>query len=460
MNEIFTSVICANATHPGAAALAVVRMSGAGSFDIAERMLFVKNGDIKDIPPRRAVYCCVRDGEETVDDVVAVFYKGPSSYTGEDSVEITCHGGSLIVRRILSLMCRYGAVPAQPGEFSRRAFANGKLTLTEAESIIDSIEAKTPLQLKIANAHRSGDIDRRAQEIAGELKALLGGIYAAIDFPEEEIGALDRGGIADGVNGILKKVSAFAGTYEAGKIIRDGVPTAIVGRPNTGKSSFLNMLLGRDRAIVAGTAGTTRDTLEETCVCGGVMLNLADTAGIHESCDGVELEGIRRAKEKADDAALIFAVFDGSMPLTDDDLSLIERLLRYRDKQIVAVINKRDLGVTADESKIPPVWEKAVISTRYSEDTDRIDGIVKKLFGDDLLFDSGEAMITSARQHAAVRKAEDALKKAADMLTSGMPADMAAAEIEAAYAAIAELDGRQISEEIANEIFSRFCVGK
>ena len=460
MNEIFTSVICANATHPGAAALAVVRMSGAGSFDIAERMLFIKDKNVKDIPPRRAVYCCVRDGDETVDDVIAVFYRAPSSYTGEDSVEITCHGGSLIVRRILALMCRFGAVPAEPGEFSRRAFANGKLTLTEAESIIDAIEAKTPLQLKVANAHRSGDVDRRAAKIAEELKTLLGGIYAAIDFPEEEIGALDRDGTADGAKRILTEVSAFASTYRAGRIIKDGVPTAIVGRPNTGKSSFLNLLLGRDRAIVSDTAGTTRDTLEETCVCGGVMLDLSDTAGIRRSGDGIELEGIRRAREKADAASLIFAVFDGSVPLSDDDIGLIRELSGYAGKQIVAVINKRDLGTVVDAGAFPDEWEKAVVSTKYPSDTEIIDGIVKKLFGGDLLFDGGEALITSARQHAAACRAEEALKTAVDMLNSGMPADMAAAEIEAAYSAVAELDGRQISEQIANEIFHRFCVGK
>ena len=402
----------------------------------------------------------MRDGEETVDDVVAVFYKAPASYTGEDSVEITCHGGSYIVCRILSLLIKHGAVPAGPGEFSRRAFANGRLTLSEAESIIDSIEAKTAAQLRIANAHRGGDVDRRAQEIENDIKKLLGDVYAAIDFPEEEIGALDTDGVKESVGAILKKVSSFAGTYAAGRIIKEGVPTAIVGRPNTGKSSFLNLLLGRDRAIVTSMAGTTRDTLEETCVCGGVMLNIADTAGIRESRDAVELEGIRRAREKAKSASLIFAVFDGSSELEKDDLSLISELSTIKGAKTVAVINKRDLGTVTDGSEFPAEWKKIVISAKCNSDAEKADAAVRELFGSDELLDSGEAIITSARQHAAAERAETALKTALDMLTRGMPADIAAAEIEEAYSAIAELDGRQISEEIANEIFHRFCVGK
>ena len=460
MNELFTSVICANATHPGAAALAVVRMSGADAFDIAGKILFSKNGNIKDIPPRKAVYCFVRDGEETVDDVVAVFYKAPASYTGEDSVEITCHGGSLIVRRILSLMIKHGAVPAGPGEFSRRAFTNGKLTLTEAESIIDSIEAKTSAQLRVANAHRSGDIDRRAAEITAELKTLLGDIYASIDFPEEEIGALDAEGTKAALEKIKEKVASFAGTYAVGKIIKEGVPTAIVGKPNTGKSSLLNLLLGRDRAIVTSTAGTTRDTLEEVCVCGGVMLNIADTAGIRESGDGIELEGIRRAREKAAEASLILAVFDGSLPLDGDDLAVISELRAMQDKQVIAVLNKRDLGTVVTPDAFPAEWKNTVISAENGDDRALLDEAVKDLFDSDAILESGDAVITSARQHAAAERAAEALEKASDMLGSGMPADMAAAEIEAAYSAIAELDGRQISEEIANEIFHRFCVGK
>ncbi len=460
MNELFTSVICAAATHPGAAALAVIRMSGAGSREIAGKMLFSKNGNTLDIPPRKAVYCCVGDGDEIIDDVVAVFYKAPSSYTGEDSVEITCHGGTLIVKRIISLLCRHGAVPAGPGEFSRRAYANGKITLTEAEAIIDSIEAKTSAQLRVANAHRGGDIDRRAAEIEEGLKALLGNIYAAIDFPEEEIGALDEKETAEAVSALLGKVSSFTATYEQGRLIRDGVDAAIVGRPNTGKSSFLNLLLGRDRAIVTSTAGTTRDTLEEGCVCGGVQLNLSDTAGIRESSDGIELEGIRRAREKASCAELIFAVFDGSVPLTAEDRAIIDELSSYRDKQTVAVINKRDIGTVVGEGEFPAGWRKAVISAKIREDADVIARIVGDLFGSDLLIGNGDAIITSARQHAAAERAQKSLETALEMLRSGLPVDMAAAEIEAAFAAVSELDGRRISEEIANEIFRRFCVGK
>ncbi len=464
MNNL-TQVIAAVSTPPGKGGVAIIRVSGDGAFDIADKVFLpIKNTKFSDCPARMQIYGHIIDGGERVDDVLATRFVAPHSYTGEDTVEIACHGGILVTALVLEAILKAGAVPATAGEFTRRAFLNGRLSLTEAEAISDLLEARSREQIKLSSSGARSALSTRINEIRTELVGLMSSIYARIDYPDEDLGDFDDSEVLARLYNIRKKITSLLSTYKTGRAISEGVRTVICGKTNVGKSSLYNMLLGEDAAIVTDIEGTTRDVLERSVPLGRVMLRLADTAGIREGegVDAVERIGIEKSREMIEKSELLFAIFDISSPFDEKDELLLELISKSCAPKI-AILNKSDKPAIFDKSKLGDGFNYTLVTSMQgegSENLNEIERVVNALFTDEQLVVGEDAVLFSARQNASLARALEFVELAIGSLAAGFSQDAASSDIERALGAISELDGRAVSEEIVADIFSKFCVGK
>ncbi|MBQ3816772.1 MAG: tRNA uridine-5-carboxymethylaminomethyl(34) synthesis GTPase MnmE [Clostridia bacterium] len=448
--------IAAIASPLGEASIGVIRISGEKATDIADRIFFSYQGKkLKDLGGYRALYGEIRENGTVVDDAVALVFKAPKSYTGEDVVEISVHGGTIVVKKTLRLILDNGACLAEPGEFTKRAFLNGKTDLTRAESIIGLISARNEAQLKISKSAHNGVLSRKITEIEQNMVAAAASIAAYSDYPDEDLEGLDNENFLNMLESSHKSLSEMLSSYDAGRIIREGVDTAIVGKPNVGKSTVMNMLSGWERSIVTDIAGTTRDIVEDTVTVGDIILCLSDTAGIHETEDTVERLGVERACSKIDTAGLVLAVFDSSLPLDSDDYALLNKL---NAKNTIILINKTDLDMKLDISKFSgfkTVQISAKQGTGFKELENAIAHICKTAE-----FDPDSAVLINERQRDCALRALKAVTAAKEALISGYTVDAVGVCVDDALAALLELSGKRVTNEVTDEIFRRFCVGK
>lgn len=453
------NTITAVGTPHGKGGVAMIRISGEDAFAVAER-IFVPASEKRFSQKEHGVtyYGSFRDENGIFDDGICVLFHSPRSFTGEDVCELYCHGGVLVTQKLLAAALKNGAVIAGAGEFTKRAFINGKITLTQAEAIGGIIDSKTEKHLSVASKQANGSLSRALGAIYDDLRLLAASVYAFIDYPDEDMTDVSTEEMRERLISAKQSLDKLAGSHTYGKAISEGIPTAIVGKPNTGKSSLLNVLCGEERAIVTDIAGTTRDIVTETVRLGDVLLRLSDTAGIRESDDTVEKIGIEKSKKAIEDADLILAVFDLSRPIDDDDKRLIGSIFESgKQNQTVCIYNKADISSDISCHKLP--FEKTVVLSALNNEG--LETLVEKV---SLMFGAGEIgendeIVINARQCASVINAANAVGDAINALES-FTQDVAGMDIERALGAIAEADGRQVSEDIVNEIFSHFCVGK
>ncbi len=452
------------ATAPGKAGISVIRLSGDDCIQIAEKVFFpLSKKKLSEIPANMAVYGDIRGKDNVkIDSGMCTCFYAPKSYTGENTVEISCHGSPVGTSLVLSLLLENGAKMALPGEFTKRAFVNGKLDLTQAEAVAQLIDAKSSSALKLSLSHLDGVIGKKISSVSDELTTLLASVYAYIDYPDEDLTDVSSQELEERLIVVENQLEQLVNSYAAGVAINEGVKTAIVGSPNTGKSSLLNLLAGFERAIVTDIAGTTRDVVTENVSVGGIMLKLSDTAGIRQTEDTVEKIGVMRSFGEMENSELVVAVFDITYSLEEKDVSLCQRLLQLKeDKKIIVVLNKCDVA-KADEHK--KYLEQigldniAVLSAKTGVGKEQFERALLKLYPESQQLEEG-LIITNARLHAALQSALVDIKNAVNALKMLTP-DTACLDIEAALGSLLEADGRRVSEEIVNNIFSHFCVGK
>jgi tRNA modification GTPase len=452
--------IAAIATGNAACAIGIVRVSGEGAFAACDRVFRPADGrPLSAQEPRKMIYGDVLDrGGTLIDRGLAVRFPGPRSYTGEDCAEFDCHGSPVVLRELLGALFANGVRQAKAGEFTKRAFLNGRMDLTEAEAVADLIDAESAAAARNAAAQLLGGLRRPLEEVTGALLDVASRFYAVVDYPDEDIEDVKPADIAAALRKSDGILSRLLDTCERGKLLKSGVHTALIGRPNTGKSSLLNALLGFDRAIVTAVPGTTRDTVEDSVLCGGVLLRLTDTAGIRPTADPVEILGVSRAKDAAASAQLALLVLDGSEPLSPEDAEAMD--CAERAERRIAVVNKSDLPQRADLSAVSARFPRTVrVSAKTGAGLDTLERAVADLFpaGDDR---SCGSLLTDARQEDAVSRSRDAVRRASQALAGGLTPDAVLTDAEEALAALGELTGRTAREEIVSQIFSRFCVGK
>ena len=453
------STVAAISTPFGRGGVAMIRISGPDAEKIA-KAIFVPMAPLPGgtFPARKALYGTVLYNGAPIDDGLLTFFYAPSSYTGEDCAEISCHGGAYLAAKVLESALSAGALPAGPGEFTKRAFLAGKISLTGAEAVIDLINAENEEQLSLAGANSRGKLSAALSDLCARLTALLAQLYVLVDYPDEDLSDLSGDEFLAALTKIKEDVEALYDSYKAGHAIVEGVKTAIVGKPNVGKSSLLNLLLGRERAIVSPIAGTTRDTVEETALCGRALLRLIDTAGLRKTDDTVEKMGVERTIAALEEAELVLAVFDLSSPATSDDLLLIERL-KGLSAPVIVLLNKSDLPQHFDLSLVEG-FDRILFSAKEKEPPKELFSKVENLFFDDRIRISDGGVLTNARQASTVKKALSSLEDALLALRAGREPGTASLDVEYALSALKETDGQSVGEDIVTEIFSRFCVGK
>lgn len=453
--------VAAVSTPFGKGGVALIRVSGDDAVSVCEKVFFPKgNRALCDIEPRTAVYGDIVSCGEHIDDGMAVVFRAPHSYTGEDTVELTCHGGTYITGCVLEAVFAAGAHPAPAGEFTKRAFLSGKLSLSQAEAIADVIDAGSREQVRLAGANARGALTKEIDEITDKIENIITSTYAYIDYPDEDLTDITPDEMRDQILGVGTALKKLAQSYHMGKAIRDGVDTAIIGKPNTGKSSLLNMLCREERAIVTDIEGTTRDIIEERVSLGRVTLNLCDTAGIRQTDDSVEKIGVNLALGRAQSAELLLAVFDISRDMDECDTEIIGMIESAPGKKI-AVLNKCDLKRRFDFTPYAGIFDKVVeLSALTCEGKEELVRAINGLYiAGEIDYDS-TSIVSNARQYAEIVKASDAVERAICALDEGQTQDIAALDLEIALSELSELDGRAVNERIVDGIFSRFCVGK
>lgn len=448
--------IAAIATPPGEGSLGVIRISGEAALKVADSVFFPFSGErLSDLPGYRAAYGEIKEGDSLLDDAVALVFRAPKSYTGEDVVEISVHGGRILLREVLRLILKNGAFSAEPGEFTKRAFLNGKTDLTRAESVMGLISAKSEAQLRLSRAAHIGKISGKIQAIEGDLVALDASIAAFSDYPDEDIEGLNYENFLKMLESAETALKKMLSTYDAGRILREGIDTAIVGKPNVGKSTLMNMLSGAERSIVTEVAGTTRDIIEETVTVGDIVLRLADTAGIHDTDDRVESIGVDRARRRIETAGLILAVFDCTKPLDKDDYSLLDSI---RGKNVIVIINKTDLSCKLDKSAFEG-FKIVETSAKKGDGYETLSKAIAEAAGTADL-DPDSAVLLNERQHDCAQRALEGVGEAINALKCGSTMDAVGVCVDDAIAALFELTGKRVTNEVTDEIFRRFCVGK
>ena len=467
MSSIFPTV-AAVSTPRGKGGIAVIRISGDDAIPTAAKMFRPHfgtsyGGDLANAPARVAQYGRILDSDgRPLDEGIATVYRAPHSFTGENMVEISCHGGLAVTEATLLSALAHGAEMAGPGDFTRRAFLNGKLSLTEAEAVGKLIDADTRERMALSASAVRGAVSKELERISADLLTPMTALYAAIDYPEEDVGDEGEKTIGAAISRARDDVKRLLDTYSVGKAVTDGVKTVLCGRPNVGKSSVFNRMTGEDSAIVTELAGTTRDVLRETVSFGGVTLRLSDTAGIRESDDAVEKIGVDRAERELAGTELILAIFDGSEPLTDEDRRLIA-LLERQSAPVLSILNKSDRGCALTEAEIGEIDAVSAARIAFSAERDDVKPLsdaVAALYGSDRVDLAADAVIWDVRQKDLLTRSYRALDDAANALDAGDPIDAVCTLAEEAMAALNETDGRGVDETIVSEIFKRFCVGK
>lgn len=452
------STIAAISTGQAAGGIGIVRISGENALNVADRIFKSVSGlKLKGLSGYRAALGTVFFEEKPVDEAIATVFHAPKSYTGEDVVELSCHGGLYVTRQVLRAALSAGAVAAEPGEFTKRAFLNGKMDLTKAEAVMSIISAQGEQAKAAALGTLDGLLYRKISGISGELKGLAASLAAWVDYPDEEIEDLPDDKILSVLENAASSLSDLIARFDSGRAVLEGVDTAIVGKPNVGKSTLMNLLTGTEKSIVTEIAGTTRDIVEETAVVGGVVLRLCDTAGLRETDDKVESIGVARAKQKLETATLILAVFDASAPLEEQDKALFPLC---KEKHAIAIVNKTDLPTKLDTNILDTVFNKVVyISAKENNGLQSLEQAIAEVLGT-AAFDSSAATLMNERQLACCSAALDAVKEAHDALASGVTRDAVQVCVDSAIESLDTLTGERATESVVNEIFSRFCVGK
>lgn len=450
--------ICAIATPRATSAIGVIRVSGDRAFEICEKFITPKSCRLSDMQSSAMRLCDITDGKYNIDSALVCIFRAPHSYTGENTVEINCHGGIAILDRVMKLLIKHGARSALGGEFTKRAFLNGKMDLLQSEAVIDLINSQTALESSLALSRISGKLSGEFDNIFDLLVELNTDILAYIDFPDEGLADTDTDTVISKLKDILKRLTALEKSFSTGSVIKDGANTVILGAPNVGKSTLLNAILGYDRAIVSSTAGTTRDMVTERAVMGDITLNLCDTAGIRENAEEIERMGIDIAKRELENADLVFALFDASKPLEKDDFEII-RLCE--NKNAICVINKTDLDEKIDRQGLESSFSYTVdISARENSGLDRLREIVEDMFLSDKVSVESGMLLTNARHFERVVKAREKVENALNTLECGFTPDLASIDITDAASEIGQITGASVSDRIIDDIFSKFCVGK
>lgn len=449
-------LIGAVATGWDRSGVGIIRLSGEGAARCAGAVFTALDGrPLEAHEPRKLVYGALHDKEDRIiDHVLCTWSAAPHSYTGEETAELQCHGSPMVLTLALEALFAHGARQAGPGEFTRRAFLNGKLDLCQAEGVMDLIDAETPDGAVQAAGQLSGALSRRAQGIYDALVDVMAHFHAVLDYPDEDLDPFTVETVKKALHKAEGELSALLATYDRGRALTRGVPTAIVGRPNVGKSSLLNALVGYERAIVTDIPGTTRDTVEERCVLGGVVLRLVDTAGLRETGDAVEKLGVERSRKAMEQAGLILVVLDRSQPMIEEDRALIRQAVELAPT--ILVLNKADLplGMEWDMDQVPTVS----VSAKNGE-LDQLGELVSDLFPRGEGGEAGE-LLTNARQAEAVGRALESIHRAGEALDAGVTPDALLTDVEEAISALGELTGRTVREDVTDRIFQRFCVGK
>ena len=454
------STIAAIATAQAAAGLGTVRISGENALTIGDSVFSALSGKkLSALPGYSALYGKVYDGETPIDDAVALVFRAPKSYTGEDVVELSCHGGLYIMQRVLRAVFEAGAQPAEAGEFTKRAFLNGKMDLNEAEAVMSLISASGEEARAATLNALDGALTREIYACRERLAVTAAFMAAWVDYPDDEIEELSDSQMNETLTQVKESLEKLLSGFDAGKAVLDGVDTAIVGRPNVGKSTLLNALSGSERAIVTSVAGTTRDVLEETVRVGNVTLRLADTAGIRaDTDDEIEKIGVTRAKERFDRASLVLMVLDAQNQLTEDDKELLSMC---EGKNCVVVVNKTDGNILLDIKELSAITQKPIveISAKENKGMESLTQAIEKVIGT-AGFDPSAPLITTERQRVCVKKAVESITEALDGIAMGITPDAVNVCIDCAVENLSVLTGEKATETIVNEVFKNFCVGK
>lgn len=460
--EIMEDTIAAIATAVSEAGISIVRISGKQAIETAARIFRSGKKDfvLEEQPSHTIHYGFIYDGEERVDEVLLLLMKGPHSYTGEDTVEIDCHGGVYVTRRILETVIRHGARLAEPGEFTKRAFLNGKMDLTQAEAVGEIISSRNAYALHTSVEQLKGSVKEAIGNFRKEILYHLAFIESALDDPEH----ISLDGYAETLGGVVNKlrgqIQRLIATFDNGRMCREGIHTVIIGKPNAGKSSLMNVLVGEERAIVTDVAGTTRDTLEEQIQINGISLNIIDTAGIRKTEDTVEKIGIQRAVASMEKADLILYVADGSVPLNESDEEIIDLIL---DRKAIVLLNKTDLETVVTEEDLRarvgahPVLS---ISAREEKGIDQLEEVLKDLFFQGEISFNDQVCITNLRQKQLLEESLAALDRVEESLQMGMPEDFYSIDLMDAYEKLGRITGEAVDDDLADEIFAKFCMGK
>jgi len=451
--------IVARSTPPGFSGISVIRISGPDAVSILKKIF---RDSPREYESHRAYHGWIHDSKEWIDEVVVTAFRNPNSYTGEDVCEISCHGGTYVCQRIIDLVCGHGARPADAGEFTQRAFVNGKMDLAQAEAVMDLIHSQTEAARKLSTYQLEGALSRRINTMRNLLIKACSFLELELDFGEEDVAFNSREELLDVLDRTLEEAASFIASYQRGRLCRDGVRMVIVGRPNVGKSSILNCLLERERAIVTETPGTTRDTIEDILDVEGMLFIITDTAGISEIGDPIETEGVRRAEEAIKMADLILLVLDGSDKLSGEDEAVIQKALSTK-KPTICTLNKSDLPGKVEENKVRVLLKDnpvIALSTKTGEGISELIAIMMKVSVSDSASLKGDTVICRARHLDCLVRAKESLAKAKHSLKSNLSQELIALDLRAAADALGEITGMITSEEILNQIFSEFCIGK
>ena len=455
-----TETIAAIATAMSSSGIGIIRISGDEAFDIIRKIFRKKSGkNLEEIKSHVVHYGFIYDGDEKIDEVLVIFMKGPHSYTAEDTVEIDCHGGVLMMKKILETAIKYGARPAEPGEFTKRAFLNGRIDLSQAEAVIDVINAKNQYALKSSVSQLSGSVSEKIKNLREKILYEIAFIESALDDPEHI--SLDGYGekLYKKLLPMEQEVKKLLESSDDGKVMAEGVKTVILGKPNAGKSSLMNVLLGQDRAIVTDIAGTTRDVLEEHIRLKGISLNIVDTAGIRDTEDIVEKIGVDKARNMADEADLIIYVVDASRPLDENDSKIRDMI---QNKKSVVILNKTDLEqvVTKEELEMETGKQVVPVSAKEGTGIDVLEKEIQSMFYHGEINFNDEVYITNVRHKAALEETAKSLQMVQDSIENQMPEDFYSIDLMNAYEQLGLIIGEAVEDDLVNEIFSKFCMGK
>ena len=455
-----TDTIAAIATAMTSSGIGIIRISGGQAFEVIEKIFKKKNGEKIDLSRSHTVqYGYIYDQDEVIDEVLVLIMKGPHSYTAEDTVEIDCHGGVLMMKKILETVIQYGARPAEPGEFTKRAFLNGRIDLSRAEAVIDVINAQNEYALKSSVSQLKGKMSEKVKALREKIIYEIAYIESALDDPEHI--SLDGYGeeLAKKLEPMVKELERLIASADNGKVMSEGVKTVILGKPNAGKSSLMNVLVGEERAIVTDIAGTTRDTLEEHIRLRGISLNVVDTAGIRDTEDVVEKIGVTKARTAAEDADLIIYVVDASVPLDENDRDIIEMI---RNRKAVVLLNKTDLEQVVSVEELEKQTGHRVIPVSAKEETgiEELEKEIQSMFYQGDIDFNDEVYVTNIRHKTALTESLSSLKLVQKSIEDGMPEDFYSIDLMNAYEQLGTIIGEAVEDDLVNEIFSKFCMGK